>query len=442
MTASSTTLGDLLGPGAPPAAVREIAAGQVLVYCYFRGVLIAAIGGARDAGFLAVRKKVEIRKAELMDLPELAAVEEVNLVAESPLGPSRRFVRLMDRNRALLEFELGVDGAFVFVDTATQRPTVLTRDAAQNLQFLCVGEPVVGDCGPRPWQDPSKTPARERETVLQARKAERVRHLLRCPICKQTLLDIPNGLRCAACARDYTILNGKPVLATTLNYDGSVSDRPISANTYGQQCLALIEENREGWVLDCGSGSPAVGFYNVVHLELFAYPEVDVVTDGSTLPFADNTFDAVLSEAVLEHVQDPVAYLLEVKRVLKPGGKVRLDAAFLQPYHGYPDHYYNMTRSGVALTVSRAGLEVLSIEPGPHQRPWVTLSLVLNGMVSGFARDEHREEFLKMSVGDVLALLNTNNSSKFEHLTKEAVDRLAAGFGCLARKPVEAHPAR
>jgi hypothetical protein len=35
-------------------------------------------------------------------------------------------------------------------------------------------------------------------------------------------------------------------------------------------------------------------------------------------------------------------------RVLKPGGKAYTLCAFLQPLHGYPDHYFNATESGLA----------------------------------------------------------------------------------------------
>src|SRR5574337_1875020 len=42
--------------------------------------------------------------------------------------------------------------------------------------------------------------------------------------------------------------------------------------------------------------------------------------DGQHLPFADKRFDLVLSKSVLEHVQDKVAHLSEIFRVLKRPG--------------------------------------------------------------------------------------------------------------------------
>ena len=38
------------------------------------------------------------------------------------------------------------------------------------------------------------------------------------------------------------------------------------------------------------------------------------------LPFADNSFDAVFSHALLEHLKEPVQAAIELKRVLRPGG--------------------------------------------------------------------------------------------------------------------------
>lgn len=52
-------------------------------------------------------------------------------------------------------------------------------------------------------------------------------------------------------------------------------------------------------------------------------PELDqaeVIVPGQPLPFADQTFDLVLCDWVVEHIEDPEFLVSEVRRVLKIGG--------------------------------------------------------------------------------------------------------------------------
>ncbi|MBH0129310.1 class I SAM-dependent methyltransferase [Salinibacterium sp. NK8237] len=47
-----------------------------------------------------------------------------------------------------------------------------------------------------------------------------------------------------------------------------------------------------------------------------------IVGDAYALPFEDNSFDLVHSHQTLQHLGDPVAALVEMKRVAKPGGLI------------------------------------------------------------------------------------------------------------------------
>jgi SAM-dependent methyltransferase len=70
--------------------------------------------------------------------------------------------------------------------------------------------------------------------------------------------------------------------------------------------------------------------------------------------------DVVVSTQVLEHVTDPVAYLKECVRLLKPGGRVILSTHGLWVYHPDPQDLWRWTGEGLKRLVTEAGLEVES----------------------------------------------------------------------------------
>ncbi len=84
---------------------------------------------------------------------------------------------------------------------------------------------------------------------------------------------------------------------------------------------------------------------------------VTIKPDGS-LPVADQSFDAVLSTQVLEHVRDPRLYLSECRRVLRPGGRLLLSTHGIFAYHPDPVDLWRWTCSGLRAEVETAGLEV------------------------------------------------------------------------------------
>jgi SAM-dependent methyltransferase len=53
--------------------------------------------------------------------------------------------------------------------------------------------------------------------------------------------------------------------------------------------------------------------------------------DATRLPFADNTFDCVVTSEVLEHIQDDVSAISELTRVLKPGGRIGVTVPTMWP---------------------------------------------------------------------------------------------------------------
>jgi SAM-dependent methyltransferase len=61
---------------------------------------------------------------------------------------------------------------------------------------------------------------------------------------------------------------------------------------------------------------------------------------------ATGTVDAVIAQAVLEHVLDPPRVVGEIHRILRPGGLVYAETAFMQQVHEGPYDFTRYTESG------------------------------------------------------------------------------------------------
>ena len=71
-----------------------------------------------------------------------------------------------------------------------------------------------------------------------------------------------------------------------------------------------------------------------------SYGQIDYRCDISSVPVADEQFDAILCTEVLEHVREPIKVVREMARILKPGGRLLLTAPLGSGIHQEPYHYY------------------------------------------------------------------------------------------------------
>ncbi|MGH6924175.1 MAG: methyltransferase domain-containing protein [Propylenella sp.] len=174
----------------------------------------------------------------------------------------------------------------------------------------------------------------------------------------------------------------------------------VSAHDYDPDLLAMLDRHADGIALDVGAGSRNTYFENVVNFEIVAYRSTDVLGVGEALPFRDSSFDVAISVAVLEHVRDPFRCASEIARVLKPGGELFCCVPFLQPLHGYPHHYYNMTHEGL-LQLFEQEIEVVRHYVPASTSPIFSLSWILNSWARALPRDV-RASFESMSVRDLM----------------------------------------
>lgn len=159
--------------------------------------------------------------------------------------------------------------------------------------------------------------------------------------------------------------------------------------------LARLAPRARGRLLDVGCGdkpyehlfTPYVREYvGVEHEATFAATsassrdKADLRYSGARLPFADASFDTVLSVQVLEHTPDPQALVAEMARVLRPDGLLILSAPFSFRLHEEPHDYFRYSPHGLGVLCDRAGLVVEEI--APHGNLWSLLGHKLNSYLA------------------------------------------------------------
>ena len=120
----------------------------------------------------------------------------------------------------------------------------------------------------------------------------------------------------------------------------------------------------KGRLLDVGCGQkPYVHLFDVdeyVGLEIDTpenrlHKNADQYYDGTRFPFPDTCFDSVLCNQVLEHVFEPTAFLSEIRRVLRPGGRLLLTVPFAWDEHEQPWDYARYTSLGLRYLLEGGG---------------------------------------------------------------------------------------
>ncbi len=83
------------------------------------------------------------------------------------------------------------------------------------------------------------------------------------------------------------------------------------------------------------------------------------------LPFADSAFDLVLCAETVEHVRDVQLLLSEIRRVLRPGGRLALTTPaarpLVRPAHPLSPHLRVFTRRSLRRLLDELGFDVASL---------------------------------------------------------------------------------
>jgi len=97
--------------------------------------------------------------------------------------------------------------------------------------------------------------------------------------------------------------------------------------------------------LNFGCGSKIIGGY--VNVDIVKREGVDKVFNFNKFPypFNDNTFDYILAENIIEHLDNTKEVILELSRILKDNGVIQIKVPYYNHVCAYNDaehtHYFN-----------------------------------------------------------------------------------------------------
>ena len=206
--------------------------------------------------------------------------------------------------------------------------------------------------------------------------------MLRCPVKNTSLIAEDDKLVSSGSGSslNYDVVNGYPIVVDftqsilkkedTANAD-SLINRPGYRGFSGiikkillppskatkanvSYLIDALHKKTNPRILIVGGGTPGQSMddlYNdpkieLVSFDIYASDTVQFVADAHNMPLADDIFDAVIIQAVLEHVLDPVKVVSEIHRVLKSDGIVYSETPFLQHVHEGAYDFTRYTESG------------------------------------------------------------------------------------------------
>ena len=244
-----------------------------------------------------------------------------------------------------------------------------------------------------------------------------------CPQCQHSLQQTHGGAKCGGCGLQYRYMNsgaldlrlqkpqkyslefelGLPLLQypdcvfapllpnpmPQVDYSGMATPNHLSGTMLSHFPRA---EGTSSLALDLGCGDAVhrdvcerAGFH-YVGLD-YESPSAQILGDAHSLPFCDNSFEFILSTAVLEHIQFPFVMVKEAFRVLVPHGKFIGTVAFLQPFHSRS--FYHHTHLGLLNTLQYGGFTVEHIVPSATYSVFVAQARMTNpfpGMPKSLSR--------------------------------------------------------
>lgn len=331
-----------------------------------------------------------------------------------------------------------------------RRVTLVPENYQQAVTDLASLHPWL-DISPLPPEECRPSPVEEAEERGGSTNTDRpaagynndaVLAILRCPETGEPLERDGDELRSVRSGRRWPIVDGRPVFTKE---GRNVQRHPPEhvSNPLPEQAIALIESTK-GPVLNLSGGAASLTFGHVIEVEYSLFRTTNVAADAHRLPFGDAVFDAVICLNAFEHFRDPQAVAEEIRRVLRPGGKLFIHTAFMQPLHEAPHHYFNCTKYGLREWLKQFSIEQVRVSN--NFNPAYAFSWLASDLEAAFAAsvsEKAAANFRSAPVGSFASLWRDEGSRQsplwqaFFDLPDDVQERFAAGWEVLAHRPAD-----
>jgi SAM-dependent methyltransferase len=207
-----------------------------------------------------------------------------------------------------------------------------------------------------------------------------IQEYLICPHCRARLHPRGESFICKGCGNDYPVIAGIPILIdeSTSTFRISSYERPmprtraewakrvartvlprLSLNVAARRNYQRFREllfslSLKPRVLIIGGATVGAGMEELLADSRIDFVSTDaaiddytaLVCDAQVLPFADQTFDGIVFQAVMFYLPEYQRCIGEMLRVLKPEGVVYSETAFMEQVVGGEYDFYRFTLRG------------------------------------------------------------------------------------------------
>jgi len=172
---------------------------------------------------------------------------------------------------------------------------------------------------------------------------------------------------------------------TTKTHRDIWSKKPVLRQIYGDYYTRILDNCVPGRTLEIGGGSGNFARQrdDVISVDVQQLPWLDAVADAHALPFADACFANIVLVDVFHHLGRPWDFLDEVRRTLRPGGRMVMVEPAITPISWFIYHYMHPELVDMKADPLGEGAPLSTDEPFSSNQAIPTLVF-----------EKHRERFI------------------------------------------------